>query len=392
MKNATRLLVISLALMLSGCAYSPKQVEAAQQVWQTREQDLDSALNAREREIAHLNQSLAESNQAIDKQNSELELARDELAVLLQRHHAEQAESQQQLSQLNQSLSERFTEIATLTQWLEEREQTSVNEQRKLTEEHQQHLSVLRQTLSEQVSEIATLTRNLEERDQAAIKAAEEYHLHQQAWRAEQASMAQANADLQQELTTLQQQATQQQAQLGTRINELVKQNEALESSINERFRELATMTRHTEQLTRELQQKEQQLQKAKDRAQNLKQTVSWKLTAPVRALGRIFKENPTATPAVSISNAERIAASGLFDELWYLHRYPEVAGSGLSAIEHFIQVGADKGYSPSALFDTRWYLQTYADVAQGSINPLLHYILHGKAEQRHCLPDNTRK
>ena len=151
-------------------------------------------------------------------------------------------------------------------------------------------------------------------------------------------------------------------------------------------------MTRHTEQLTRELQQKEQQLQKAKDRAQNLKQTVSWKLTAPVRALGRIFKENPTATPAVSISNAERIAASGLFDELWYLHRYPEVAGSGLSAIEHFIQVGADKGYSPSALFDTRWYLQTYADVAQGSINPLLHYILHGKAEQRHCLPDNTRK
>lgn len=273
-----------------------EQFEAAQQVWQTREQDLDSALNAREREIAHLNQSLAESNQAIDKQNSELELARDELAVLLQRHHAEQA------------------------------------------------------------------------------------------------SMAQANADLQQELTTLQQQATQQQAQLGTRINELVKQNEALESSINERFRELATMTRHTEQLTRELQQKEQQLQKAKDRAQNLKQTVSWKLTAPVRALGRIFKENPTATPAVSISNAERIAASGLFDELWYLHRYPEVAGSGLSAIEHFIQVGADKGYSPSALFDTRWYLQTYADVAQGSINPLLHYILHGKAEQRHCLPDNTRK
>lgn len=369
-----------------------EQFEAAQQVWQTREQDLDSALNAREREIAHLNQSLAESNQAIDKQNSELELARDELAVLLQRHHAEQAESQQQLSQLNQSLSERFTEIATLTQWLEEREQTSVNEQRKLTEEHQQHLSVLRQTLSEQVSEIATLTRNLEERDQAAIKAAEEYHLHQQAWRADQASMAQANADLQQELTTLQQQATQQQAQLGTRINELVKQNEALESCINERFRELATMTRHTEQLTRELQQKEQQLQKAKDRAQNLKQTVSWKLTAPVRALGRTFKENPTATPAVSMSNAERIAASGLFDELWYLHRYPEVAGSGLSAIEHFIQVGADKGYSPSALFDTRWYLQTYADVAQGSINPLLHYILHGKAEQRHCLPDNTRK
>lgn len=369
-----------------------EQFEATQQIWQTREQELDSALDARKREISHLTQSLAESTQTIDKQNKELELARDELAVLLQRNHVEQAESQQQLSQLNQSLSERFTEIAMLTQWLEEREQTSVNEQRKLTEEHQQQLNVLRQTLNEQATKIATLNVNLEERDQAVIKAAEENNMHQQAWLTEQASIAQDHADLRQQLTTLQQHANQQQAQLRARIDELDMQNEALESSINERFRELAIMTRHTEQLTRGLQQKELQLQKAKARAQNLKQTVSWKLTAPVRALGRTFKENPTTAPAVSMSNAERIAVSGLFDELWYSHRYPEVANSGLSAIEHFIQIGAGKGYSPSALFDTRWYLQTYEDVAQGSINPLLHYILHGKAEQRHCLPDNTRK
>jgi len=326
--------------------------ESAQYLWQTREQELVSILDARVGEITNLNQSLAESAQTIDKQNSELEQTRDQLAAFLQRHHAEQAESQQQLSQLNQSLSERFTEIATLTQLLEEREQASVNEQEKL---------------SEQVNKIATLTHKLEEREQAQAKAAEEHYLHQQTWRAEQ-------------------------TQLGNRVSELAKQNESLEANISERFRELAIMTRHTEQLTRELQQKEQQLQKAKDRAQNLKQTVSWKLTAPVRALGRTFKDSPTTTPTVSVSNAERIAASGLFDELWYLHRYPEVADSGLSAIEHFIQIGADKGYSPSALFDTRWYLQTYADVAQGSINPLLHYILHGKAEQRHCLPDNMRK
>ncbi len=344
-----------------------EQFEAEQQIWQKREQELVSTLDARAGEITYLSHSLAESTQTIDKQNSELELVRHELAVLLQRHHAEQAESQQQLSQLNQSLSERFTEIATLTQWLEEREQTSANEHKKLTEEHQQQLDALDQKLNKQVIEITVLTQKLEEREQALAKAAEEYLLHQQTWRAEQ-------------------------TQLGNRASELVKQNEALEANIGERFRELATMTRRLEQVTRELHLKEQQLQKAKERAQNLKQTVSWKLTAPVRALGRTFKESPTATPSVSMSNAERIAASGLFDELWYLHRYPEVANSGLSAIEHFIQIGANKGYSPSALFDTRWYLQTYADVAQGAINPLLHYILHGKAEQRHCLPDNMRK
>jgi len=344
-----------------------EQFEAEQQIWQTREQELVSTLDARAGEITQLSNSLAESTQTIDKQNSELELVRDELAVLLQRHHAEQAESQQQLSQLNQSLSERFTEIATLTQWLEEREQTSTNENKKLTEEHQQQLDALDQKLNKQVIEITVLTQKLEEREQALAKMAEEYLLQQQTWRTDQ-------------------------TQLENRATELVRQNEALEANIGERFRELAIMTRHTEQLTHELQQKELQLQKAKDRAQNLKQTVSWKLTAPVRALGRTFKESPTATPSVSMSNAERIAASGLFDELWYLHRYPEVADSGLSAIEHFIQIGANKGYSPSALFDTRWYLQTYADVAQGAINPLLHYILHGKAEQRHCLPDNMRK
>jgi len=329
-----------------------EQYESAQQIWQTREHELVSTLDAREDEITHLSQALAESTQKIERLNSELEQARDQMAVLLQRHHAEQAESQQQLSQLNQSLSERFTEIATLTQWLEEREQASANEHKKL---------------SEQVNEIATLTFKLEEREQAQAKAAEEHHLHQQTWRDEQ-------------------------TQLSNRVSELVKQNETLEANIGERFRELAIMARHTEQLTRELQQKEQQLQKAKDRAQNLKQTVSWKLTAPVRALGRTFKDSPTTTTTVSVSNAERIAASGLFDELWYLHRYPEVADTGLSAIEHFIQIGADKGYSPSELFDTKWYLHTYTDVAQGTINPLLHYIMHGKAEQRHCLPDNERK
>ncbi|WP_249414957.1 MULTISPECIES: class I SAM-dependent methyltransferase [unclassified Citrobacter] len=344
-----------------------EQFEAEQQIWQTREQELVSTLDARAGEITQLGHSLAESTQTIDKQNSELELVRHELAVLLQRHHAEQAESQQQLSQLNQSLSERFTEIATLTQWLEEREQTSTNEHKKLTEEHQQQLDALDQKLNKQVIEITVLTQKLEESEQALAKAAEEYLLHQQTWRAEQ-------------------------TQLRNRASELVKQNEALEANIGERFRELATMTRHLEQVTRELHLKEQQLQKAKERAQNLKQTVSWKLTAPVRALGRTFKESPTATPSFSMSNAERIAASGLFDEPWYLHRYPEVADSGLSAIEHFIQLGADKGYSPSEQFDTRWYLHTYADVAQGTINPLLHYILHGKAEQRHCLPDNMRK
>ncbi|MCU6669513.1 class I SAM-dependent methyltransferase [Enterobacteriaceae bacterium H4N4] len=319
--------------------------------YESTQLSLNTALDARSVEIDNLNQKLAESVQNSEKQGDELGQVRDQLATLQQKYRAEHSEHGEQLSRLKQTLDERFTELAMLTRWLEERDQSladAENEKQKQQEEH---------------------------------------YAHQQLWNAEQAEMVKHQTNLQQQLAVSLQQA----AQLNVHISEMDQRSEEMEANVAERFRELAIMTRHTEQLTRELQQKELQLQKAKDRAQSLKQTVSWKLTAPVRALARPFKESPKNT-LTTVSNAERIATSGLFDELWYQHRYPEVADSGLSAIEHFIQIGADKGYSPSELFDTRWYIQTYADVAEGTINPLLHYILHGKAEQRHCLPDNMRK
>lgn len=300
-------------------------------------------------EAAHWQELFRERAQTIDKQNLELEETCGQLRTLKQQHQIEKRESQHQLDQLNQSLGERFAEIATLTQWLGDREQ-----------------------------DIA--------------KGADEHAFNQQAWHAEQAEMKNVQAVLQQELIAIQQATSQQKAHLEEKATNLVKQNAKLEENISERFRELAAMTRHTEHLSRQLQQKEQQLQKAKDRAQNLKQTVSWKLTAPVRALGRTFKDGSASKLTATINRAEHIATSGLFNEAWYLQRYPEVADSGMTAIEHFIQVGADKSYCPSELFDTSWYLENYNDVAQGTINPLIHYILHGKAEQRHCLPENMRE
>ncbi|MBA8783258.1 MULTISPECIES: class I SAM-dependent methyltransferase [Aeromonas] len=176
-------------------------------------------------------------------------------------------------------------------------------------------------------------------------------------------------------------------------LKQLQQQNSALtehrlvlEASVAERFHELALMTRHAESLTRELESKEQQLQQARERAQRLKRSVSWKLTAPVRAIARTFKDKGEPSTN-STSTIERIANSGLFDERWYCEHYPEVAISSLSAIEHYLEIGAEQGYNPSSVFDTRWYIDTYPDVAQSAINPLIHYIMHGQAEQRHCLP-----
>lgn len=72
------------------------------------------------------------------------------------------------------------------------------------------------------------------------------------------------------------------------------------------------------------------------------------------------------------------IQASGLFDEAWYLEMSPDLKGSGLAPIMHYLRWGASEGRNPSREFDTDTY-KTYPDVAATGINPLLHYILYGR-------------
>lgn len=77
------------------------------------------------------------------------------------------------------------------------------------------------------------------------------------------------------------------------------------------------------------------------------------------------------------------VKVSGLFDEVWYLEHYPDVAMSGLDPIQHYLRFGAAERRNPSPHFDTNYYLQTYPDVTEAGLNPLLHYIKFGKAEGR---------
>jgi glycosyltransferase involved in cell wall biosynthesis len=47
-------------------------------------------------------------------------------------------------------------------------------------------------------------------------------------------------------------------------------------------------------------------------------------------------------------------------------------------------------GRRPGKGFDTAHYLETYPDVAGSGLNPLVHYLLHGKREGRHPRPVNA--
>ncbi|HEY6000252.1 MAG TPA: glycoside hydrolase family 99-like domain-containing protein [bacterium] len=63
----------------------------------------------------------------------------------------------------------------------------------------------------------------------------------------------------------------------------------------------------------------------------------------------------------------------GLFNELWYLKEYPEVAEAGTDALGHFLTAGVLEGRRPNPFFDPEWYRQEYP--ASEGTDPLADYL-----------------
>ena len=72
-----------------------------------------------------------------------------------------------------------------------------------------------------------------------------------------------------------------------------------------------------------------------------------------------------------------------LLDNAWYLSAYPDIAAAGIIPLAHYLSVGAFEGRKPNPLFDSSWYLSAYPDVAAAGINPLVHYMNVGASEGR---------
>lgn len=85
--------------------------------------------------------------------------------------------------------------------------------------------------------------------------------------------------------------------------------------------------------------------------------------------------------------DVDAIEKSGLFDKIWYLSEYPDVASLGVHPIEHYLRLGARLLRDPSKKFDTRYYLESNPDVAAAGVNPLVHYVKRGAKEGRAPLP-----
>ena len=90
----------------------------------------------------------------------------------------------------------------------------------------------------------------------------------------------------------------------------------------------------------------------------------------------------------LEIGVAEGLNPHPFFDTLYYLHRYPEVAESGENPLLHYAEEGARFGYDPSPRFSTSYYVARYPDVLASGLHPLTHYMRVGLRESRRRVPD----
>jgi GT2 family glycosyltransferase len=100
--------------------------------------------------------------------------------------------------------------------------------------------------------------------------------------------------------------------------------------------------------------------------------------------LGRWMRRREYAKVAQS---AAIIRESGLFEEEWYLSRYPHTRGT--DPVLHYLHHGAAEGLNPNRFFSTAQYLKNYPDVVASGANPFLHYVQRGRFEERDGMADD---
>ena len=153
-----------------------------------------------------------------------------------------------------------------------------------------------------------------------------------------------------------------------------------LERAVRRCRLELAAVRRSNETLS----ENQANADRARDQLARLAGNVDARLTKSERASsgwrGRVKRALNRRIPTPEEqSQAREIRRSSLFDGVWYLSTYPEVAKTGLSPALHYLRVGAKEGKDPGPTFSTRHYVGKHPQIARTGTNPLLNHLRTGQ-------------
>jgi chromosome segregation ATPase len=388
--------------------------ETTHKIESQREQTIEAIQAALEKEKS----AFAELSQHSQTQRKES----DEKTRILQQQNDQLTKEKQQAEathrDLEANIQERFNELAILAKLIIERDQNLEAAQAELEQstlaksflqqeiENLRHEGTLQQatiqeiaqqkdTLSEHIrqrdEECSHLKNNIEERFRELAEMAKmiiERDGKIEESQAEIEQIKQASAQLQQEIENLRHHGTLQQAT----IEEIAQQKDSLSELIRQRNEECTNLKNNVEERFRELAELSKMYLASEERGKvamayniELKKSISWKTTAPLRFPIQLLKKLSKQERVLRYQR-DIIQKSGLFDVEFYLRTYPDVAAQKIDPIRHYLLFGASEGRNPNASFDTGRYLDRYPDVKNDrkKINPLIHYILCGMKDNSH--------
>lgn len=85
------------------------------------------------------------------------------------------------------------------------------------------------------------------------------------------------------------------------------------------------------------------------------------------------------------------LALRNLFDEEFYVAKYPDLIGAPIEPFDHFMMHGWMENRDPCRRFSVAYYLEHNHDVRAAQVNPFEHYALQGWKEGRRPHPDHCR-
>lgn len=167
------------------------------------------------------------------------------------------------------------------------------------------------------------------------------------------------------------------------KISELSLELNETKKSLSCRFNELAVITDMLEKANRNISKLQEKLVVANEKHEKIKNSFSWKATAPIRALSHPVKKKKEKNTKKLNETIQLIRESVYFDPDWYLLKNPDVKNSGIDPARHYLLFGGFENRDPSAKFSNEIYFGLNPDVKEKGINPLEHYITFGVKENR---------